>query len=148
MFKGVLKKTLTVIGVIIIIMLVGFSIWTGWFFHLLGSGCTNGVLDSSNSPDQQYKVVIFGRNCGATTDFSTHVSVLTVNENTDKLSTGNILIIDSNNGQDSSKNREGGPVVISQWEGPKTLIITFNSKARSYQKVQRYKDIEIRYLTN
>src|SRR5436190_14589045 len=42
-----------------------------------GSGmCGNKQIAGSDSPDRRAKVVVFERDCGATTDFSTQVVIL------------------------------------------------------------------------
>jgi hypothetical protein len=38
--------------------------------------CGNNPLSEAISPDGKYKAVLFQRDCGATTDFSTQISIL------------------------------------------------------------------------
>ena len=58
-----------------------------------GSMCGNEVFEEVNSPSLEFKAVIFQRDCGATTAFSTQVSVLSGTEVLPNES-GNVFIID------------------------------------------------------
>jgi len=54
--------------------------------------CGNGIHAEVHSPDHRYKAIVFQRDCGATTGFSSQISILKIdaelqNEN------GNILVI-------------------------------------------------------
>ncbi len=48
--------------------------FSGWGF------CANTIYQETHSPDKSHKAVVFERNCGATTGFSTQVSVLNPSE--------------------------------------------------------------------
>jgi hypothetical protein len=45
-------------------------------YYLLRAGCGNEVLSQARSPDGLYEAVVFQRDCGAATGFSTQVSVI------------------------------------------------------------------------
>ncbi|WP_333607767.1 DUF5412 family protein [Arsukibacterium sp.] len=54
--------------------------------------CGNYIHTEVGSPDNRYKAVIFQRDCGATTDFSTQISI--VKKNTElKNNSGNIFVV-------------------------------------------------------
>lgn len=55
--------------------------------------CGNYVHSEYLSPSQSHKAIIFQRDCGATTGFSTQISIMDINEEL-KNTTGNIYIID------------------------------------------------------
>ena len=61
----------------------------GYFF--VSGMCANTVITSRTSPNGKWKIVLFERNCGATTGFSTQISLM---ESSEKLSNkeGNIYI--------------------------------------------------------
>ena len=42
--------------------------------------CGNEIFQEASSPDNSYKAVVFQRDCGATTGFSTQVSILGTND--------------------------------------------------------------------
>ncbi|MEZ5494507.1 MAG: DUF5412 family protein [Pseudomonadales bacterium] len=50
------------------------------FFTSLPDMCGNQVFKEIYSPGNKYKAVVFQRDCGATTGFSTQVSVINSNE--------------------------------------------------------------------
>jgi len=57
----------------------GIAIGIGAAFvlpHLMRDPCGNTIVEALPSPDGSHKAVVFVRNCGATTDFSTQMSVL------------------------------------------------------------------------
>lgn len=58
-----------------------------------GDLCSNHIHAEYMSPDRTKRTVVFGRNCGATTGFSTHLSVLRAGEALENES-GNVYIID------------------------------------------------------
>lgn len=50
--------------------------------YFIGSDmCANTVESSQLSPDGKWKIVLFERDCGATTGFSSQISLLKANEN-------------------------------------------------------------------
>lgn len=55
--------------------------------------CGNEILNEVTSPDKAYKAVVFQRNCGATTGFSTQVSIIYAHDELENES-GNIYTID------------------------------------------------------
>ena len=57
------------------------------------SACGNKPLISQSSPSGKYQVVVFNRDCGATTGFSTHVSIRESNGALPN-DAGNVLILD------------------------------------------------------
>ena len=82
-------------------------------FSLLSSCsemCGNEIVAESVSPDRRHKLVVFTRNCGATTGFSTQASILPIyqpllNEG------GNLLIM------------EGKVEVRGVWQSPTQLSV-------------------------
>src|SRR5437016_6247727 len=88
---------MTIRRVIIPIVVAGLGalayVWIG-----LGKTCENRVLAEVPSPDGRHRVVVFERSCGATTAFSTQVSVLPA-EGALGGGTGNVLIADTDRGQ-------------------------------------------------
>ncbi|WP_102796329.1 hypothetical protein [Bowmanella denitrificans] len=78
--------SVTVISVLLVGLLLGF-------FWLLGQGmCGNHLFSQTISPDGRHKVVVFERSCGASTGFSTHLSLIKSEDNLANDS-GNILIL-------------------------------------------------------
>ena len=78
-------------------LLVGLILVAGFIaiMYLLNfdDACGHDIYAEVFSPDGQYKAVVFQYDCGATTGFSTHISIITATEVLNK-GAGNIFIID------------------------------------------------------
>jgi len=95
--------------------------------------CGNTVLKSLDSPDGKLKAVVFQRDCGATTGFSTQLSVLNAGDPLPN-DGGNVFIADTDGGA-ALAGQGGGPRVDILWEGPRKLLIEHNSGARRFKTV-------------
>src|SRR5258708_5279519 len=93
--------------------------------------CGNTVVQTVPSPDGQLKVIIFERDCGATTGFSTQVSIL---RSSDKLpnEAGNLLIIDHSHSA-TPGGLGGGPGAAVVWSGRRQLLIKYDPWARVFR---------------
>ncbi len=62
------------IGVVLALLVIGYAFieytFSGW------GQCANTIFETSSSPGGTHQVVVFQRDCGATTGFSTQVSIL------------------------------------------------------------------------
>ena len=86
-------------GKVILWIVAGFAVavfsvlaFVGYVFSDWGL-CENTIHQEVNSPSKLHRVIVFERNCGATTGFSTQVSVLDANEQLQN-SVGNTYIVD------------------------------------------------------
>ena len=113
------KSVFIIIGIItvILVFIVAGYIYLVWLFGRgMASGmCGNDVFQEVYSPNKQYKIIVFERDCGATTGFSTQISIL---EGTQALSnvTGNIFVMD---GHPDYTN------VQVRWESDQVINITY-----------------------
>jgi hypothetical protein len=114
-------------------------------FATVGCGesmCGNTVLQDEPSSDGRRHVVVFTRDCGATTDFSTQVSILTRSRSvTDG---GNVFIVDSDHGAvptDSGR----GPTVRAEWVNAHTVRVHYPAGARVFKQAARHDDTDILY---
>jgi len=106
-------------------------------------GCGNTVLQDVPSPDGRRHAVVFTRDCGATTDFSTQVSVLT--RAREAVGGGNVFSADTDHGQIPS-DRGGGPAVMAEWIDGRTLRIRYRTGARVFKQDSRHDDTNVQYL--
>ena len=85
-----IAKVLVAISLVLILIIgaCGFLLST-----LFGSMCGNEISQEVYSPDNEYKVVVFQRDCGATTGFSTQISVLKASAELPNKA-GNIFVMD------------------------------------------------------
>ncbi len=109
----------------------------------LAGGCGNELLGETRSPDGKLKAIVFQRDCGATTGFSTQISILPVDEKMPNEG-GNVFVADSNHGAAPS-GRGGGPIVEVRWLNESELLIKHDSRARVFQSEQSLRGVKIHY---
>ena len=112
---------------------------------LFGSMCENDVLKELVSPDGKKKVVVFQRNCGATTGFSTQASVLSVSGSLPNEG-GNVFSADANHGR-SPSGPGGGPELEASWVGPKLLLLEHHGEARVFKAEPIIGDTHVRFVS-
>lgn len=97
--------------------------------------CENDIFQTISSPSQKYSAVIFNRDCGATTGFSTQISITGFG---DSLSNngGNILVIDNH----PSKTK-----VQVLWLSDSELTITSLGKNKIYSQEHSFGKVKINY---
>ena len=100
----------------------------GFFFYGARSMCGNEILAEYPSPDGELKAVVFERDCGTTTDFSTQVSVMK-REAALENSKGNVFIEDSDRGRAPSGSG-GGPEAKLLWTGNRSIQIDHHVNVR------------------
>jgi len=97
----------------------------------LSFDCANEVGQELMSPDGTKKIVIFLRNCGATTGYNTQASILEVNESLPN-DAGSAFIIDS------------GSVTVS-WTSEDEILVIIEGNARVFKKELSDRDVTIEY---
>ena len=118
-------------------------------FACVGSSdqrCANEVITRIASPDARYDVVTFQRACGATTGFSTHVSVLRSGDSVPADSGGNVLVADTDHGK-APVGPSGGPRVEVRWSGRDTLEIRLDHRARILHSVDSIASIRATHVS-
>jgi hypothetical protein len=125
-----MRKFLKVLGWVVgtCFALVLISVVGLWL--LLDQACSNDVLMDIPSPDGEHKAIVFQRDCGATTGFSTQISVLRVSQSLGN-NAGNIFVADTDHGTAPS-GPGGGPAVQVQWSGTKALTVLHHPKVRVF----------------
>ena len=117
------KSAVKVSGFIFLMLFIIIGGCEILFSSLFNGMCGNEIFQEVYSPDNKYKAVVFQRDCGATTGFSTHISILRASAKlTDEA--GNIFIMDGHPGWANIKiNWETNRLVsISYSEDYKVLI--------------------------
>jgi hypothetical protein len=101
-------------------------------YFLFTGMCKNTIISSNISSNKKWKLVLFERNCGATTGFSTQVSLLKVDKELGNES-GNIYIA------------EGYPKRYTlMWNSDTTATISGTSGA-NFKKETRVNGIQFKY---
>lgn len=112
------------------------------FHFLMPEMCENKLFDEKSNFQNNYKAILFVRNCGASTGFSKQLSII---EFDDKLNndTGNIFISDNNHG--NAKSDSFGPIIEINWIDNKTLKVSYSKNIRVFKKEFIFKNIKIIY---
>jgi hypothetical protein len=106
--------------------------------------CANEPLGEVLSPDGARKAVVFQRDCGATTGFSTQVSVIASSSSTLDNSSGNVFVADTDHGS-ASAGPGGGPWVSVHWLAPDQLLVRHQANARVFKAELQFRAVHIRY---
>jgi len=124
-----MKKALKIAAISItpLVLIIGIVIT-----YSFPSMCENKIIKIATSPDSTNKIVLFERSCGATTGFSSQISIINNNDNLSNES-GNIYIA------------EGYPSNYSMvWISNNSVYITGTSE-NNFKKVLKFNNINIQY---
>jgi hypothetical protein len=102
--------------------------------------CGDHATQRAVSPDGERVAVSFVRNCGATTDFSTHVTLANAGEKADDSDAIFIAAAGS-----APRTAEGGPRAELRWLGPERLLIRYDQGAYVAFQAVRARGLEIDY---
>lgn len=145
-------KSLRLTGRIIVwfgvtcIVLVISGVLLFWFSAPdMDAMCGNEVISEFPSPDGTKRLVVFQRDCGATTDFSTQASVLPArtplpNEK------GNLFISDTDHGA-APAGPSGGTSVTVRWESAQSVVLIYHPKVRVFKSELDAGGVQVRYVT-
>jgi hypothetical protein len=101
--------------------------------------CGNEIIRILDSPTKQLKAIVFQRDCGATTGFSTQISIISAKSNLPNES-GNVFVADK-----LPSGPGGGPPVEVEWKGESSLHITYYSGTRVFLRRDSQKGVAITY---
>jgi len=107
-------------------------------------GCRNELIAEFPSPTSELKAVSFQRDCGATTGFSTQVSILPI-EAALPPEGGNVFVADTDLGR-APAGPGGGPAVTLMWAGPRELVVGRHAGARVFKSEPHFGSADIRYV--
>ncbi|MES2568682.1 MAG: hypothetical protein V4710_01355 [Verrucomicrobiota bacterium] len=127
-------KTTWFISLAALLVVAALGVAAGFqFLAFFSPGCGNDVLSEIVSPDGAHKAVIFRRDCGATTDYSTQISILPAHKPLPNQS-GDVFISDF-------------VTVQVTWSSVKSLVISYPADARVYRAAKIFHDVAITYTT-
>jgi hypothetical protein len=106
------------------------------------------VVRDVPSPDGKWDVMLMVRNGGATTDYSTQLSVVPAGGRLSRelalCRPGNVFIADGNHGAVAVDDR-GFMHVDVLWQSPDLVVITFPPSARVFKQERRFQSLAINY---
>jgi hypothetical protein len=105
-------------------------------------GCANSPISRADAPDGLHSAVMFQRDCGATTDFSTQISVL--KQGHEPSGGGNTYRADDDHGA-AAAGDWGGPWAEMRWLAPDHLLIRYAAKSRRFEQQGKVSGVKISY---
>ncbi|WP_344705557.1 hypothetical protein [Sphingomonas swuensis] len=105
-------------------------------------GCSNSIINRADAPDGLHSAVLFQRDCGATTGFSTQVSV--VEHGDQPTGGGNTFRADDDHGA-AVAGKWGGPWAEVKWLAPDHLLISYAAKSRLFEQDDEVSGVRISY---
>ena len=138
------KITLWLIGGIVLILVGGLTLLD----HLAEDMCASTVIEQYPSPSGKRKAVVFQMDCGASTGFSSQVSIMS--GDVDASQKGSIpksfFVADGDHGR-APAGKGGGPELRIVWQDEMHLQIQHHSLARLFRADKESKGVGIDYAT-
>jgi hypothetical protein len=100
------------------------------------------MISRADAPDGLHRAIMFQQDCGATTGFSTQISVLKPQQ--EPSDGGNAFIADADHGA-AETGEWGGPWAEMRWIDNGTLLIRFASGSRIFIQHQQVSGVRINY---
>jgi hypothetical protein len=134
--RVILICALVAVAAIGIVAYVGFRSFDS-------SMCGVSVVRRMTSPDGRLEAVVFERDCGATTEFATQLSVVQAGTAI-KNDVGNLLMADSDHGRASL---DSGNVIHLrvEWVGSDSLVVRYDRRARIFRQNKRANGVSVSY---
>ena len=123
------------------------TVLIAWLIWSMPDLCGNDIGKEVLSPDGKLKAVVFERDCGATTDFSTQISLIKASQPLPHGSSGNVFAADSDHGNVGVDVKGILPIDLS-WDDNNKLLIRYPARARVFSEVRQYKGVQLRYVAD
>jgi hypothetical protein len=104
--------------------------------------CSNRVIARTDAPDGRLTATLFQRNCGATTGFSTQISILAPDEQ--PVGIGNTFRADTDHGT-AHAGEWGGPWAEIEWISSSRLLVRYAAKARIFAQKDNVLGVRVGY---
>jgi hypothetical protein len=136
----VLFRVLLIAGGVLAVLVIA-AIGLLWFF--VPDMCGNEIIAEFPSPQGNRKVVVFQRDCGATTGFSTQASILGITQIL-KNEAGNVFRSDTDHGAAPS-GPGGGPALGVAWQSENSVQLSVHPKARVFKRESEVGGMHVSY---
>jgi hypothetical protein len=104
--------------------------------------CSNTEVARSTSPDGRFDAVLFQRDCGATTGFSSQISLVAAGENID--SSSPLYRADDDHGA-AQVGAWGGPWTEAKWIAADKLLVRYAERSRIFEQDEYSDGISVSY---
>jgi len=140
--QGWLKRIIFGLGATIIVLVIA-----GWLLSELleNAMCGNDYIQTLKSPDTKHTAVLFQRDCGATTSFSTQASIFPRDVYPPN-KPGNVFGIELKG--EGPAGYWHGPIARMTWLDNRTLEIRYDHTATTFRREVRSGAIEVRYVVD
>lgn len=142
------KKIVRGIALLLVTVFFGCTALLG---HFGGDLCAETVIAEIPSPSGAMKALIYQIDCGASTDFNTHVSVMPrdsslAQESKRVFGGGSFFLADRNHGK-APAGPGGGPEVMLRWMSDGEIEIQHHDLARVFRKNASADGVDIKYIS-
>lgn len=116
--------------------------------HLFADMCPTTIIDQVASSNGKIKAVLFQIDCGATTDFNSHVAIVPSNTDTSQKNSlpKSFFAADGNHGRAPAGNG-GGPEVRLRWQADNLLELQHHNLVRVIRADAKSEGVTIDYQT-
>jgi hypothetical protein len=116
--------------------------------HLFSDMCATTIIDQVASPSGKLKAVIFQFDCGATSDFNSHVAIVPGNKDTTEKDAlpSSFFAADRDHGR-APEGKEHGPEVRLSWLSDSRMEIQHHELARIIRAEKSSKGVAVDYRT-
>jgi len=104
--------------------------------------CTNTVVTSAIAPDGRHSAALFQRDCGATTGFSTQISL--VSPGKEPAGAGDAFRADDDHGA-ATVGTWGGPWAEVKWLAADHLLVKYAAKSRVFRRAEQIDGVRLTY---
>jgi len=115
--------------IIVVLLLIGVIAAVA-VCALLSSACENEVVQSAWAPRHLWKAVVFQRDCGATTGFTSQISIIGFWQSVPH-GDGTVFVADTDHGRSKAASW-GGPPVEVRWLTWRTLEVRYDPASRVF----------------
>ncbi len=141
--KNIFKLLAWITGITVSIFLLAVGAFWLFLYTTADDMCGNKVINNVEITETQFKAVIFQRDCGATTGFSTQVSLIKRNETLPNEG-GNIFVADTDHGS-APRGKGGGPEVQVKVISNSHIKILTDQNSRIFKNEPGWNNITISY---
>jgi hypothetical protein len=103
--------------------------------------CGNDLLAQHLSPDMKRKVVVFTRNCGGTTPFSTHASIMDADDELPK-DVGNVFGAATGAGR-APAGPGGGPELRAKWVDDRHVVLSHHASVVVFKSESQHDGVTV-----
>lgn len=129
-----LRRFLVVLGSAAGALAVVAALATAAVWYAASSSCANSAIAEYPAPGGRLKAVVFERDCGATTGYSTQVSILGIGASLPN-GAGNVFVADYAGG------------VRVDWRSDTNLRIEHHANARLFKSEAKFENVAVEYAS-